>query len=329
MLGEIRVVSAVGENIVNMTNTERHRSKGLRQRSEFSNFIAATYFIPGITGRARCLQGCEPNALITCCDIVKVPRLPPPASPARERGQCPEPPPNAWEVERRSRRSSGPATPKAVWAETASFLRLDEERESKGGVSQETFATTYTTKRKNNSHVRQSDCCDNSLSTPSTILSDFYNVSARTSSVCNSNQSENKRASRLHHNQVGESELISAVRDKWKQYECEERSSDRRSTLNEELGSIQALLARQRARTSTHRLTARISQRSNKNPAICRAHSTRTLYKQSFQKQQNEPYFRSSRNLGNNDDLSSLDLPPLMVTFKSRTSFKTIHASPA
>ena len=148
--------------------------------------------------------------------------------------------------------------------------------------------------------------------------------------MCNSNQSENKRASRLHHNQVGESKLISVVRDKWKQYECEERSSDRRSTLKEELGSIQALLARQRARTSTsHTYCKNKSAIEQESRYLSCAQHTNSLQTIVPKTTETNPTFGAAAIFGNNDDLSSLDLPPLTVTFKSRTSFKTIHASSA
>lgn len=348
MSDEIRSLTALGENIVKtealsssnkMTDSGRHGSNRYH-KSEFSIIIAATYFIPGITGRARCLQGCapKPNPSLPCCGIAKTPRrLLPPANPRSrpypsKRGWCPESPCNSWDVEHRSMKSLHTVTSsKVVWAETASFLRLDWERES--NVGNQTIVATCTKAVKSSQvhHMRQSDICNHSLSTPTTVRSDFYSVSARTTGVCTLNQSENKQGAILHHDHnyvEDESKIMSDVRDKWTQYKCEERSSDRRSTLNDELSSIEALLARQRARIATHEPlvapstpTTRQGTR-NKNAsistAICRAKSTRTFCKQSLQEYETDHCFRSSRNLGSSDDLTSIGLPPLIVTFRNR-----------
>lgn len=322
MIGDISTMTALGENIVSsmtVTNSARHRSKG-RQRSEFSIIIAATYFIPGVTGRARCLQGCAPKPKVSLANrgIAKTPRLPPTTGRPGKRGPFPESPSNSWDVERRSTRSLRTMTSTAIWAETASFLRLDKEQEQHGDVSNQALVAC-TVNPKGGSQGGQSDCCNHSFSTPTTIWSDFYSASAKTTGVGISNQPENKHINHVEN----ESKSMTAVIDKWKQYKCEDLSAERRLALNEELCSIQSLLARQRVRVLTHALASSTRQGTrNKNAMIsymCRANSTRTLCKQSFQNDEKDRLCRSSRNL---DDFSSIDLPPLTVTFKSRTRCK-------
>ena len=91
----------------------------VKPRSAFAKIIAETYFIPGITGRAMCLQDHhEPNRASSCIDHAK-------DSPLQSRsidGLCPEPNPSAWDIERHHERRMRKEHQIVSWVESPSFL---------------------------------------------------------------------------------------------------------------------------------------------------------------------------------------------------------------
>lgn len=92
----------------------------VKPRSAFAKIIAQTYFIPGITGRARCLQDHnEPETANSCHDHNEnstvqsrtIDRLRPNTNPS------------AWEIERHHQTLVRDEPPIVMWLESPSFLR--------------------------------------------------------------------------------------------------------------------------------------------------------------------------------------------------------------
>ena len=105
-----------------------------KPRSAFAAIIAETYFIPGITGRARCLQDYDPPERATSfCDHDDNDNNKSLRNMTRS-GQYPEPNPISWEIEGRCQRLIRKELAIVAWAEPASFVLQPHERVSKAPV---------------------------------------------------------------------------------------------------------------------------------------------------------------------------------------------------
>ena len=233
---------------------------GVKPRSGFAAIIAETYFIPGITGRARCLQDhCAPETVNTCMDSS--------VQPTASVGHYPESEPNAstWEIERLSRRRPHRGHSSVVWAKTTSFLRQPNERRIESRQNQHSRSKTS----------QGIDVLD-SLS--------LSNSPSRSQIVEDDDRSEYDHGDdkSVEHAPVASKQgrLFTSVQDRWLKYQHDSHSSSRRSLLHEELESIQSLLTKQRVRLASYDTlqgNGMESKTSRERPAVpVRSSSTRS-----------------------------------------------------
>ncbi|KAI2500790.1 hypothetical protein MHU86_13647 [Fragilaria crotonensis] len=198
-----------------------------KSRSAFAAIIAETYFIPGITGRARCLQDpAGPEMANTFISIG--------CYPEQERNS------SAWEIERLSPRSPRRERSMVVWAETASFLRPLDERGPKSTRMKSQFIPSKAPRRVDVSDSR--GLSDSSSRSPTVSDDDDSSEDSNSASV-------SREQAPVASNQ---GRLFTSLQKRWLEYQHDSHSSSRRSLLHEELESIQSLLTKQRARLASY-----------------------------------------------------------------------------
>ena len=219
---------------------EKHWRNNLLQakpRSAFAAIIAETYFIPGITGRARCLRDNDlPELATSLCDHEDTTTL----RPMTAVGQFPESNPNSWEIEGRSQRSRiREKEPIAVWAETASFLRQANVRGTEALMMQKTASSRSVATLK----TVASDSLSHSEGTRQTLHS-WIPHNDDNSVACSSDSDS--------WNDLFHARPFALIRERWGEYQQHPKGSKRTSLLHEQVDSIKKLLTQQRARVVSH-----------------------------------------------------------------------------
>ena len=207
-----------------------------RTKSEFAAFIATTYFIPGITGRARCLQDCALKPDMHCNHKHENP----PTSLRTIQRQRSASNFNTWEID-------GPT--QQLFVRQQSFFTW-------------TQTPSYLTKQPQEDHVEKGSMvkgsCNHSISSASlrTVITE-----SPTRSYCSvvTSTSQPEYCDPLKQLRVACSRPFPSVRDRWSEYRNHANGCSRRCALQEELLSIGSLLKKQRQRVRLHESPGRNS----------------------------------------------------------------------
>ena len=305
-----------------------------KSRSTFAAIIAETYFIPGITGRARCLQDHDPPGMATTsfrgCGVKT--SLPPTVCVSEH---YPAPNPSTWEIEGQFQDSlnhKGKAM--IVWAETPRFLRQGTENQNKDTRTQNASTSTERT--------AASDSLSHSDDTKQKVLS--RTMRNDDSSEGTSSSSGSKANS--------SSASFASLRERWWENQQNPIGSKRTSLLHEELESIQFLLSKQRVRLDSHaslQVNGLASEALSTRPAgpiraassrSCRQHEKKLRVRLTSHSSLGpipeiagiRPTLRqyeAGRQRRAADDRHATDRPPLVVSIKVPRRIRTTRAPSA